>query len=242
MRHTAQRFTLLIDLVDCCITQNYWDQILVYFWTQSIFDYVSARWSLYDIQHALSEIAHALGFESDIDRAGYCEHITRCIQNDLWPKGLDHLLSSLTLVGIESGYLSPQTHSDTVTSFKRWREKGWKVIVVHELSVSTQHQLLEKAQSPRMLNTLSGCISLCADPDSNLHKDLLLQHNLTWQHRKTPRTAYAIISSRQHLLNWGKQNGYHPLRLNRRLNPDSPTDAIPHIIDLNFADLLLSVS
>ena len=231
MKPPQQTVTVVIDLVDCCITQNYWDHLLAHYWAQALPDYLHNRWSLEDVQRTLQHLGYALSIPPEADQITYYEQLTQCIRKDQWPKGLSVFLSQLTLIGVDSGYLEPQTHADTHTSLKRWREKGWKTIVAHELSTAAQDRLLEKAQYKQLINELSGRVSLDTTDNAN---SLLLYENVG-----KPSAAHVIISARTHILDWGERNGYRPIRLNRHLSQDQPMEKIPHIIDLNFVDLIL---
>lgn len=238
-RTTESSQTLIIDLIDCCITQNYWQEILKPYWAQNVPTFLAERWDSPHFQGTLADLVDGLkgtgrpAFNQP-DPLSVSEQIVRCIQSDQWSKGVPSLLSQMVSLGIGTGYLETQIHVDAFSSLQRWHQRGWCILTVNELSSLAQRQLLQRTQFGDVSTYVSYHIPLSAK--------LPTLNNCT------------LISARAPLLHEGNKLGHKTLRLNRSQNehphrdahakpaqPEvSPGSKTVEILEMDFADLFLS--
>lgn len=222
--------TLMIDLRDGCLTQNYWQEVLQPYLAQSLPSFLADRWYSPEFRKTFSTIAENLFTHQDKpmhppDLITYSEKLVSCIQNDLWPKGVATLLSQIVSLGVGTSYLQAQLHADTINSFKRWQSLGWRIITLSELSSLAQRHLLQNTQAGDLTEYVRHTIPLSA---------------------KLPKIEHCtIVSARTNVLDQGKAAGYNALQLNRHdtqapSNKSFLSHANTQIIEMDLIDLFLN--
>jgi methionine salvage enolase-phosphatase E1 len=256
--------TLIVDLWTCCLTENYYQEILKPYWAQSIPTFLAERWESNTFREEFSPLAQELFAHFPLlavdqalqtgevtldrtqrsttsttqeehdpsddntiqraapDRLAFTEKLISCIQQDLWLKGLDRLLSQLVTLGVGTGYLTPQLYPDAINSLKRWHNRRWRVISLCELNSLAQRALLQ--------NTQAG------DLTPYVH------HNIPLSAHLPPLDHCALISARPDLLISGQQTGYKVLYLNRHPTQQqlpAPLNHMTQVMEMDLVDLML---
>lgn len=223
--------TLVIDLRVGCLTQNYWQEVLQPFMAQSLPTFLFDRWHSSEFRKNFAPIGKSL-FANQCtamhppDLIAYSEKLVSCIQSDRWPRGIEMLLSQIVSLGVGTNYLKAQLYADTINSFRRWQQLGWRIITLSEFSSLTQRQLLQNTQ----VGDLGDFV----------------QHTLPLS-IKLPRLEHCtIISARSDVLEKGKAAGYKTLWLNRAANSSAPEQHprqnkthAPQIVEMDLIDLFL---
>jgi len=185
------------------------------------------------IKKALFEFANAISIDPS-DMGQCCEHIIRSIETGSWPKGLDVIISQLTSIGIETGLLEPQVHADAISSFKRWRQAGWQIIVLSQLSTRAQQLLLTHAQAPELIEQVHQIHSTGNSPECVKTSLMELAKNkqglLTW------------VTCQTDWIEPGLQAGYRCFYLDRQFSTmNQASQPMSNIImDLSLIDLLIN--
>lgn len=223
--------TLMIDLCDCCLTQNYWHEVIKPFITQSLPDFLSDRWHSPDFRRHFTPLAESLLASHDTpihtpDVLFYSQILVNCIQKDQWPKGLASLVSQIISLGVGTHYLEAQLHADSISSLKRWHGWGWRIITISELSSNAQRHILQNTQ----VGDLSGYVSHSLPLSVNLPN---IEH-------------CTLVSPRACVLKRGKALGYQTLQLNRctdnnmQTAPFTSPPAFTQVIELDLVDFFIT--